>query len=270
VTQCDHCGVAVHLPDAVWRSLHPGRTAVAWVVRFEGPSRPKQRAIAAANKAAAEARRKEEKQAARAAAEAGRADRARRDAEKAEARRLEVAAERAAAERALRLKTAPLVALAWLAAGSASALALVSMAWYTLGTPAWLQAVILPWARPWAPRIAVGGGVVALGLAWAVSFAASAVRSRQGVRALLSLGVVQLGASLLPVIGPIFAGILAFQHLAGAEPRLADMEKDGRKVPWSVRPPLALLYPVIAAHGYVAVAAALGWKVRDLLDWIME
>ncbi len=38
-TPCGHCGSQVHLPETLWRQLHPPRTVVPWVVRFDGESR---------------------------------------------------------------------------------------------------------------------------------------------------------------------------------------------------------------------------------------
>jgi hypothetical protein len=38
IAECIYCRSQVHIPDAVWRQLHPTETVVPWTLRLEGPS----------------------------------------------------------------------------------------------------------------------------------------------------------------------------------------------------------------------------------------
>lgn len=60
--ECQYCNVNVYLPDAVWRSLHPAKTAVPFYVVFRGQTRA-QRELDAESKKAIEEKKKAAKDA---------------------------------------------------------------------------------------------------------------------------------------------------------------------------------------------------------------
>jgi uncharacterized protein (DUF983 family) len=261
LTPCAHCGVTIHIPDAVWRALHPPRTVRPWVARFDGESRP--------GRAARIAREREERARERALEEAERrkeqaAARERKEEEarlRREAAALELQAERArkaAAERRRNLMLTPLLGLSWVAGfGGAAALAGTS-AWYTFG-PLNLLRPLMPevfWAT--APRPAVLLGFVTAVVGWGVVNASIAVRTRQKLREIMTFSTVYLVLAHVPMLAFVAGPGLALAYINGAEPSGAQ-HKD--RIPSAWRPPGAVLLLTFAVCWVPLMAAVFGLPV---------
>ncbi len=267
LSPCSHCGVTVHLPDSVWRQLHPPRTVRAWTVRFDGEGRGARRARIAAEKLAGERRAAEAK-----------AENARRSEREAAARREQQASakralheqevrEAAEAERRWRLTTIPLVVLSWLTLPLALGGLLAATAWYVLGTPNVLIGRVAPPILAAAPRFVVMGALGAAAFGWALSFWAAARRTRQPLMSLLPLGILHVGTSVVPMIGWVFGAWFTLRHLIGAEPLVAGGPPS---VPWSVRLPLAAYLAAFSLYTYVAAAAVLNMPFLVMWHRIMN
>lgn len=269
VSRCGHCEANVQLPDSVWRQLHPARTVRPWVVRFEGESRAARRKRVeferqGRSQAKTEADRRKREASEQAKAKAREAQRGEQEA--AAARTAVEQAERdrqaAVAERWWKLTTFPLVLLAWAASLSSVGLLLLTALWYALAAPgADLVFYALPIIRL-TPRFAVFDATVVSIFAWLVVYAAQARRSRQGFWGLLPIAMLQVGAAVVPVVGPFFGAAWAFAYLRGTEPTLADRKEP---VPWSVRIPGAMLVFAVSLYTHVLVAAVSNVSLPTLL-----
>jgi len=246
LSPCSFCGASVHLPDAVWRQLHPPRTVGPWTVRFEGESRPAERARIAAEKEAAKRRAHEEDEARRERAAAEK-----REAREAEARR------KAAEERSWRLRTLPVVVLAWAALPATLVAQLAACAWYFLGTPTILLGRVSPTMLAAAPPLVVFAAAAAALVGWCLAFLAYTLRTRRSFWAVLPVAGFQLFASCIPMVGWFLLLVHLNGYLRGLEPTVGKAE--GPAAPWNVRVPLAGQLGIFGTFVYVWVAAALAF-----------
>jgi DNA-directed RNA polymerase subunit RPC12/RpoP len=273
ITPCEHCGSQVHLPDAVWRQLHPPRTVQPWTVRFQGESRP-----AAKARHEAEAREKAERKAAekreRAAKqeaidrERGRVEaERRREKEQRERAEAEVRrVEREAVERRRQLMILPLNLLS----GLGTLLALAFMLAATIAFVAGHDHTLRRYgsgtmgARVVTDSLVVGAAVFTIAV-WAFGVVAAALRGRKPVGGVLFWSSFMAGLSILPVVGPFIGLFWAWQHATGAEPT-----PDTDKLPLGTGWPLAPLYVFGPLYAHLCYAAAgdmtLGEFVRFLFD----
>lgn len=258
LSPCSHCNVTVHLPDAVWRQLHPPRTVRSWTVRFDGEGRAARRTRIAAEKQAGERRAAEEK--AERKRQAQQEAQARRDEQAAQqrAREEQDALEAAEADRRWRLTTIPLVVVSWLAMPFAFGGLVAATAWYVLGTPNVLMGRVAPALLAAAPRYVVLGALAAAVVGWAISFWAAARSTRQPLFSLLPIGVLHVGTSVVPLFGWAFGVYFTLRHLAGLEPLL---KAGSRPVPWSARFPLAAYLVAFSLYTYIVTAAVLNMPV---------
>ncbi len=251
LTTCDHCSSQVHLPELVWRQLHPKRTVTPWIARFDRESQPERRKKLAEIQAerdrdAKEKARAEKERAARETAEReAKADeeQARRDAEKAEAKARADAA-RAEKERRWSLVTAPLAALAGLLSLSAVAAMGVGLAvdvWHAL-TPAWRLSKQLGIA---AETVPLAIAAYALG-AWLGCVALAVIRGRCAVGSTVLWSGFMLLLSHIPVVGWILGLFFAWEHLRDREPTF-----DEKKLPLGTGAGLALLYATLPIYDTV-------------------
>lgn len=270
ITRCGHCEASVQLPDSVWRQLHPARTVRAWVVRFDGESRPaRERRIEGEREARARAKAEAERERQRAKEEAKARQRA------AEQAAREAAAAAAAAEKAERerraaeaarwwnLLTLPLVLAAWAVAVCDVVGLLGTAAWYALAPPRASLVFLAYPAIQLTPRIAVFDAVFVSFFAWLFVYGALALRSRQGFLALLPIAMMQVGFALIPVVGPFIGAAWALSYLAGSEPTLPNRKEP---VPWSVRAPAAMLVFAFSLYTHVVVAAVSDVSLRVLWE----
>lgn len=267
VTPCTHCGVTVHLPDAVWRQLHPPRTVRPWTVRFDGESRPARRARFAREKADAERRQREQKEEARLRARAEEMERQRAEAAALEERRAAAARAKAEEEKRWRRVTLPLVVLSWAGLPVTFGAMLAATAWYTIGAPTVLIGRVAPAMLHAAGRVAVVAAAVTAALGWALSAYAAARRSRQPFGGLLPLLLMHVVTASLPMVGWCFALWWAVQYAIGAEPRPEDGPK---KLPRAATLPLAAYYLAFSAYTYVVLGAILNVTLRTLWERFLD
>lgn len=233
VSACDHCGVSVHLPDAIWRMLHPPRKVEAWTVRFEGESRRArteriERERGEKKRAERDQRSRHEHDKARRRTEQEDAERVRK--READARRIAEAAEKRAREDADERRRAWIGGLLVVISMIASVGAVAFM-----GSAAALFSFVAPWELEQAGvpahlTVPLRNGLVvgAAGVGFANWFFATiAVRVRWGeslVRGLPSEALV-LGICLFPALGPVVAAIVWFLRMgaggARGKPRYA-------------------------------------------------
>jgi predicted RNA-binding Zn-ribbon protein involved in translation (DUF1610 family) len=260
VTPCSHCGSRVHIPDAVWRALHPARKAFPWFVRFEGESRPA-RAARVRLETAARERRAADERAERHAARSAR-ERAERDTlnrADAEARAARLRRESEARRRRLAL-TIPLLGLTWIATASAVACTLFAGAWVVVGPRAWALAGLRPTE---AALLGDGAVVTAIALfvpAWLLGILTARFHAGRPILAVLPWCVVMLVLCAIPFAGAFFALLFGWLHLRGREPTISADER----LPWLTTLPLAVLHLLAGALAHVVYAtigqaSALGW-----------
>jgi hypothetical protein len=255
LTPCEYCGSQVHLPDAVWRALHPPKTVEPWFVRFEGPSRPAIRA----ERERAERERREEKE--RRDAEK-RAERMRREEEESEARSrreaeeadrawaAKVAREEAEARR-LRWTLAPTLVCLALSLGVVAILGVAVAAWGVGHVPG-LRIVGMTYART---RMLTDWGMV-LALApvlpvWLISVGVAALRGGKPLVGVTLWSAFMTGLTLIPFVGLFFALAFASQHFRGKEPT-----PDDSTLPFLTGWPLGVLYLAVPPYLHLAWLAA--------------
>lgn len=256
VCPCEFCGSSVHLPDAVWRALHPPRTVVEWTVRFEGPSRA---AVRAEAEAAKEAKRREDAENKRKKHAEREAQKARAAAERAE--QAAVAAQAAeAAERRRNLLTAPLVIASWAASiGGTGAMAFATLT-FVLGASrvVRLQGWVIP-AALWGT-----GAVVAV--AWALATLTLMVRGGgPALRSLLASGM-HLLICAVPLFGPFAGPIFALSVLWRGRVQLDER----RRAPVSAAAPMLLLMLGTGTFLHVGYAWAADMTLLQLFRWLIE
>ncbi|MEZ4234828.1 MAG: hypothetical protein R3F59_01405 [Myxococcota bacterium] len=244
VSPCDHCGSRVHLPDAVWRALHPPRKVEAWWVRFEGERAAARKVREKLERAAAEQRK---------AAERSRekAERTEREKERAAAAKAAKAVLDAEAVKQRAWIGVPLVLVAGaftLAALSSEALAALLV---LVGQGRWLRHH-LPWGLVDLAQDGTIGLTVGLFLvAWVLGIAGATRLAGSSFLALLPWCGFMVMLSLIPMVGPLFSLVFALQHARGTEPTLAEAQP----VPWGGAVPLALLHVGLAPLPYLVFAA---------------
>lgn len=258
ITPCDYCNTPIHLPDVVWRQLHPPREVQPWILRFEGPNPRAQQRLRAR-----EAREKRQAMEAQKAAE-----KARKEAERAEARKRQEAASRArraeleAAQRRQRERAGRAAVGAWLL----TLVALLGVGGFVLAHALGLF-VQLPVAGRWA---AIASTFIPLLLAWGAAIAAAAWHGRLPVLGSLGHAALHLVLLMLPVLGVGVAAWLLYAYGTGRQPTPGGKaHEDHRHALW-VSWPGALLAVGIAVFASVAASALTGATLWEMLGWFAE
>ncbi len=261
ISPCGHCGVTIHLPDAIWRALHPPRTVRPWIVCFDGESRPA-RADRRARELGEAVRKKEEREAQQKAERAeakarGMREQEARKREEEEAARAEKEAKRAAeeaAEKRRRLLLTPVLLGNWVFCGGAAVTLALSAAWYSLGP----LNVLVPYASPafWinAPRPVMLLASGAAGVAWMFAHGAVALRARQRLVTVLGLGVFYGVILNIPMVSPVAAAVFGWLYLNGREPTEAQAKGH---IPFLWRLPAVAMIGAFAVS-HPAMYAAIG------------
>lgn len=260
ITPCDFCSTQVHIPDAVWRQLHPPRQVREWVVRFEGETQAaklaKKRALRAEQKAE-QKRKKAEEQAAREAKKAAAEQQRRAEQSARDKARHEQTVRR---DRMGRMGTAVAFALTVPAAAFAAvALAVHNTPWVyrTLGMSKGTALVVGP--------SLLGLAAVGLLIAWLFANVNAARHAGFPVLSTLFFSLFQLLMAVLPGMG-LFAGLfLGLFCVAGRFPTPAGEEHKNHKHSAGVSLPLAVLYPVIGVFSSLAAASLLNMTVWELI-----
>lgn len=252
LSPCSHCGVSVHLPDGVWRQLHPPHTALPWTLRFDGESRPARKARIAQQKAdeaerVEQKRRDQARERQRKEAE-GRA----RKAEEEERRRQEAIRRKAEEERTFQLRTLPFLVLSWLALPLGLGGMAFAAAWFIFGTPIVLMGRVSPEILAVAPRVVVILGLFGALLGWALAVLAAARRSRQGLWDVAPLSAFYAMIANFPMVGWAFALFFGVQHLRGLEPIAEGGPKSISRV---ASAPIAAYLVAFSLYTYLVVAA---------------
>lgn len=265
LTPCGHCGTSIHIPDAVWRALHPPRTVHPWIVRFDGESRPARAARIAREKAEREREQAERKRQAREEADRKRreAEERRREAEqaRAEAERARAEAERArreAAEKRRRILLLPLLAGSWIAGFGGALLLAGTAAWYTWG-PLNVLVPLAPrqfWAE--APRPAMIAAFLVALFGWTLVHVGVALRCRYRVVAALQMAFFFGALVNVPMIGFVSGPIFALLYFTGGEPTSPSMKE---KPPFAWRVPGAALALTFGFTWMASLGALLGVPV---------
>lgn len=252
ITTCDRCSSQVHVPDVVWRTLHPPRTVQPWLVRFEGESRPAREQRLDAERIAQEKKTKKEREKERLEREAKKREdldrKAKVDAE--EQARLAVvrAAEHAAATRF----GVPMLVVAGAASLVTVSLMALAGIWFVVGHMPILRKVGI---TPLASNLLEDGLVVAalgsLVVAWVLGLAAATRRAGTGFFEVLPWSLFMVGLSVIPFVGPLFSLFFAWQHFAGAEPTVGTDRRVPRFAGW----PLGLLHVFGGFFTHLAYAA---------------
>jgi predicted RNA-binding Zn-ribbon protein involved in translation (DUF1610 family) len=252
VTPCDHCGSRVHLPDTVWRALHPPRKVQPWWVRFEGESRPARKERESREEDARKRARAEEKAKQRAEKEARRQEEdARKAEEKAEADRQRARAEEEAA-RARAWTGYPVVVLAGLLTTGAWGLGLFAGLFFFVGHTTWIRSVgLTPLGVNLLEDAMVVGTIVLALLAWVVGNVGATRVAGTSFLEVLPWCFFMLGLSAIPFVGPFISLFFALQHFGGAEPTVGT----DKKVPRLASAPLGVLYLGIGPLVHLTIAA---------------
>jgi hypothetical protein len=259
VTPCDHCGSRVHLPDAVWRALHPPRKVEAWWVRFEGESRAAARARGMAaeaerrrQQAEEDGKRKAEKAERKAEAEAKRRAREAKAAEqRAESKRQRAEEEEAAARRRAWIGY-PLAAVAALLTVAALAAEGLTAGFVLFGHGRWIRWIGLSYmAANLLEDVLVVGTVAMFVAAWLVGIAGATRASGTSFFGVLPWCAFMVALSVIPVIGPFISLFFAVQHFRGAEPTIGTENR----VPRLASAPLGLLHLGLGPLAHLAIAA---------------
>jgi ribosomal protein S27E len=237
ITPCDHCGSRVHIPDAVWRALHPAHKVLPWFVRFDGESRKTR---------AARLRREAQDRESRSARE-------REEQRKADAVRLEKErAARAELDRQQRRRrlwiTLPLVALVWSGALVAAGLTALFGAWLALGPNAARLAGLKPFES-----LLVGNGLAIAAIAvlvptWLLGLGAARFHAGLPLLAITVWASIMVVLCAIPFAGLVFALVFALLFLRGREPTVGTEER----IPLLASAPLALVYLTITAIAHLA------------------
>ena len=201
VADCEHCGSQIHLPDAIWRTLHPPHAVERWWAIFSGPTTAERRREASEAKQAKERAHQKKKAAVR----------AEKTARKEQERELEREQKRLETQAWSRRTNIALVAAA-LAAPlvwsimAALLLMLMMPSTDTSGDNAGKGILV---------ALAAGGAVIAVLALWAAS-AATAARAQSGQPEALTNVLLLVMLGLVPAAGPLCAagmGIALFLRL---------------------------------------------------------
>jgi cation transport ATPase len=234
VTPCEYCGVSVHIPNAVWRQLHPVRTVTEWYVGFEGES--------AGQRAKREEReerkrkRREDKENKKRKAEKRSADAERkRAAREAEAERN--AEHEAAQAEWMRKRTFMSVGglgLATPAVALSLFMFLIAHGWLWFGDRTILYSIAWP-----GPALAFDVIVCAIAITAALpglvfSLGTAAFKARTGVTTLSGTLILAMALGMVPIAGMIAAAFmtrkLVFGPLDGKVRDHAGVVKRDRKI----------------------------------------
>ncbi len=237
ITPCDHCGSRVHIPDGVWRALHPAHKVLPWFVRFDGESRKTRAARLRREVQERESRDAKERE------EQRRADALRTEKERAEREQL--------ARRARRRRlwiTLPLVAMVWCGALASAGLTALFAVWLALGPNAARLAGIQPFES-----LLVGNGLalVAIGVlvpTWLLGIGAARFHAGYPLFPVMAWAIVMAVLCAIPFAGLVFGLIFAVLHLRGREPTVGTEER----IPPLASAPLAPVYATITAIAHLA------------------
>lgn len=230
VTPCVHCDSQVHLPDAVWRVLHPPRTVEPWIVRFVGESRPAAKRRRRAEDAAQKAEKARKGQAARAEEEKReRAERERAAADRAERER----AESESRARRDRLWLVPTALCGLMALGCVAGMALSTGAWALGHTGLERMMHVTPRLVRFAGQASVEVVAASTAVTWLLSVVVAALRGRNSVVGMLFWSSFLALFAMIPLVN---LGI-AVAHLRDREPTPSNTPNP-RFTGW----PLAVLY----------------------------
>lgn len=248
ITPCKACGNQIHVPDAVWRALHPPRKVLPWIVRFEGPSRAAtaaKRELLEALKRAEKEKRKQEHQREKYAAE----ERKRALDREEKARLARVRAE----EDAVRAKwSIPWLGLSWALSVSGVAVALTATALEVLAhVPGLPRLGVSAMMANLAADVAVFGAAAWLMVAWLAANVAVTRRIGAPLATVVLWPQIMVAMTLIPIGGSALALMFAKQCWDGTEPTT---ETEVR-VPRSASLPAALILLVLAFYPYVVFAA---------------
>ncbi|MCB9674224.1 MAG: MFS transporter [Alphaproteobacteria bacterium] len=257
ITPCEYCNSQVHLPDAVWRALHPPREVREWFVRFdgEGPAAAKARSL----------RDKEEKR--RQAAENKQKKQAKKQAIQAEHRKKLDAERHEREETAARQKRfrnlTGLVGVLFAAVLALAACAVMGASIVAYGAPWMFEAAGIGHALLLTQSLIVAGVVSAL-VAWFVGVVAAAWRGNVPLLGSLGMGSFHLLASVAPFVGVVFALVFAFGYTRGRFPAPPGPKWQAHRNPLGSGWPVALLLPVTSVFCTVALAMTLDLTLWEL------
>ncbi len=239
LTPCEHCGSRVHIPDPVWRALHPPRTVEPWFVRFEGESRPARDARLERERAERERQEKLDKQRRRAESRAREREREAKESERNAELARQRAQQAAAAARVRMWISLPLVGLGALATLGAYGMGAVSALFFVFGHG---RAARLMGLSALAAHV-INDGLIFVALAcaavaWIVGVAGATRASGTAFLPAVAWSAFMLLLSIIPAVG-LFVGLFfAVQHFRGAEPTL-DAES---RVPLYASVPLGFVH----------------------------
>lgn len=259
ITRCEFCGSQVHLPDAVWRLLHPPREVREWFGRFEGESEAAKRM----RKEAEKAQRREEQEAKKAEKQRAKDEqRAARQAEKDKA-----AAEKRAvrqAEEAQRQRYGFVAtALVWV---------------LCLGASATMSLTIALWAAPVAglgdmPGLTEGlvaAGAASFAVAWLVGHVVAAWRSRLAIGSSLFFSALMAIMLVLPPVSMFSGFLIGGFYVYGRFPTPGGEQyknfRHRHRVGWA----LALMFVVTGFFATAAVGSLFDLTVGEMLEALPE
>ncbi len=248
LTPCDRCGSQVHLPDAVWRALHPARVVQPWLARFDGESRPAARLRKQREADERQAEKQRERDERRRRQEEEQRTKAEIKAREEEAERAVEAERRRARERWTLLPTGLCLLLSL---GCVALLATATAAFFVGHIPG-IRIVGLSAAE--TRRITDGlvvGAVLPIAPVWLLSIGVAAFRGGHRLLGVLAWSAFMSGLTLIPFVGPILGWFWAWQHFTGSEPT-PGTDKLPRFTGW----PLALLYATVPAYLHLWWGAA--------------
>lgn len=265
VTDCAYCGSQVHLPDAIWRSLHPARTVQRWWAIVMGPDRAQRehakhqsKLQRAEQKRLAEAERLERKQAENAAKYAKREAAQKKQEAARAARQAEDDARDAEDRRRHGLRSGVGLALGWAVVSTCGAVMLSILLVLTYGSFLPIDPYVLAGARTGL----LAGGLAVGGLAIGVASVVAAWRARAGLTSYLARALFWSLAGGIPIIGLLVAAFI------GARLVLRNAPAEG------VRPPtlgggLLMAVALIGTVGYAQIATA-GFFGMTVFDFWVE
>ena len=244
ITTCRTCDSQVHIPDAVWRQLHPPHRVVPWTVRFDG-----------VNAAVAE----RERAAARSTMELGDEQR-KKVAARIQPRPVATHVVPAPAPgRPQPARDATLAPAAWRSSAVASGLMLLSVIAYALGGASrWPVAV---------PSLFTATAA-AFVLAWFVGATSIARQLGAPLRgSLLSSGVLVVGACV-PVLGVAVGWFLVLLVRDGREPWPVEFERpeEDARLPERAGWPIGLLLLTTGLYTTVVTATVFDKSIGELAD----
>lgn len=248
ITPCKACGNQIHVPDAVWRALHPPRKVLPWIIRFEGESRQaiagKHAMLDALRKAEKEQRKQEHQR------EKYEAEERKRVIERDAKERQQLAL---AEEDAARAKwSLPWIGLSWLLCVSGAGVAVTATFLELVAhVPGLSRLGVNGLAANLVADVGVFGAAAWLGAAWVVGNFAVTRRIGSPLSTILVWPTVMLVMTWIPFAGTALALLWVKQCFDGTEPTMVE----NGKVPRAASLPLALILLVMTFFPYVVWAA---------------